>query len=156
MISGNLEGFIEIIGIKVIKWAVCVSGVQLAACPACAPVCPPAGYLHPGSCMGWNCLGRLGRLVTPLPDVRETHQVSPRSWKNHLSKVGMTGFSFWLLEINTKEYETPPERGEEECTKSDLHKNVLFCHPLQDFVGKGRWEPPAHYLQDRNHDLIGK
>lgn len=96
MLSATLEGFTEIIGIKIIKLTVSVSGVQLAAHPACAPVSPPAGYLHPGSCRCYNWLGRLerlemlGRLVTPLPDVRDTHQVSPRSWKNHLCKVGMT------------------------------------------------------------------
>lgn len=115
-----------------------------AGCPPClCPSLPTCKYLHPGSCTCYNWLGRLGRLVTPLPNVRDTHQVSPRSWKNHLSKVGMTEFSFWLLEINTKESERPPGRDQQECTKPDLQKKSPFVSaPLQNFSGEGGWEPP--------------
>lgn len=127
-----------------------------AGCPLClCPSLPTSKYLHPGSCTCYNWLGRLGRLVTPLPDVRDTHQVSPRSWKNHLSKVGMTEFSFWLLEINTKESERPPGRDQQECTKPDLQKKALLCQPLcKIFQGKGDGSP--HCLQVGSHELLDK
>lgn len=69
ILSTNLEEFIKIISIKVIKQTVCISEMHLASCPACAPACSPAGYPHPGSCMCWNWLVRL---ATSLPDVQAT------------------------------------------------------------------------------------
>lgn len=85
--------------------------MHLASCPACLPVCSPAGYPHPGSCTCWNWLVRL---VTTLPVVQatRTNYLSPQGLGKviYLNREWQTFFLGYWENNYAQEHERPQDR----------------------------------------------